>query len=296
MSSFKIILVFVVLNVTLVAETFNKPFLWEVEKGGKTSYLFGTMHLPSKELSELPMVVKDAIKSCDGVRTEIDMSFMNQLGAAKLMLREDGKSLKNILPKELYHRTEKYLQTISPALNLEPFGQMKIWALSAIVVMLKEQMKNPTLKAIDEIIFTYGKEQNKSVTGIETVEEQVAIFDQFTLTEQILMLESTLEYLEKNKNYSELMKKLYLRGDEKGLVDFANEQLEDKKYEKLEEKFMEILLYNRNQIMANRIDELLKKDIKQSYFFAFGALHFLDKKSVIENLENRGYKVSRVEK
>jgi uncharacterized protein YbaP (TraB family) len=221
---------------------------------------------------------------------------MNQLGAAKLMLREDGKSLKNILPKELYHRTEKYLQTISPALNLEPFGQMKIWALSAIVVMLKEQMKNPTLKAIDEVIFTYGKEQNKSVTGIETVEEQVAVFDQFTLTEQILMLESTLEYLEKNKNYSEVMKKLYLRGDEKGLVDFANEQLEDKKYEKLEEKFMEILLYNRNQIMANRIDELLKKDIKKSYFFAFGALHFLDKKSVIENLENRGYKVSRVEK
>jgi uncharacterized protein YbaP (TraB family) len=253
------------------------------------------MHLPSPELSVLPLVVKNAINSCKGVRTEIDMSFANQLKSMPLMLRKDGKTLKDILSKEIYSRTEKYIQTISPALNLKPFSKMKVWVISSIVVMLKDQMKNPTLKAIDEVIFNYAKEQNKTVAGIESIGEQFGFFDQLTLNEQIQMLESTMEYLEKHKNYSETMKKLYLQGDSKALVDFTNEQLADEKYKKLEDKFMEIFLYSRNKVMAERIDKLLNEDSKQSYFFAFGVLHFLDKKSVIKELEKRGYKVSRVE-
>ena len=293
MNSFKVVLVVISLTVFSLAEGLTNPFLWKVEKGGQSSYLFGTMHLPSSELSKLPKEVKDAINSCDGVRTEIDMSFMNQLGAAKLMLREDGKTLKMVLPPKLYTRTQEYFQTINPALNLEPFAQMKVWALSAVLVMIKEQIKNPTARAIDEVIFSYAKELKKDVAGIETIKEQVGFFDEFTEQEQIAMLESTLEYLEKNKDYSDKMKKLYLSGDEKSLVDFSNEQLSDKKYEKLEKKFMEILLYNRNEVMAKRIDALLQKDSKKSYFFAFGVLHFLDKKSVIINLKKLGYRVNR---
>lgn len=295
MKSMKIVLALVVLTLSLTAEEILKnPFLWKVEKNNQTSYLFGTIHVPAPELSALPTKVKKAIDSCDGVQTELDMNFMNQMKASQLMLRDDGKPLEKILSKSLYKRTENKLKSINPALNLKPFSQMKIWALAATLELLEEQMKNPTLAPIDDVVFKYGKEHNKSVSGIETVEEQMSVFEVFTLNEQIEFLEATLDYMDEHKDGMKMMKELYIKGDSKELETLLNEQFKDEKYKKLEEKFMEELLYKRNVRMAKRIDALLKKDRKKSYFFAFGTMHFLDKKSVIEYLKKYGYKVSRV--
>lgn len=292
---FRLLLVTTVLTLVSFADTFKHPFLWKVEKGGKTTaYLFGTMHIPSPELSILPPVVVSTLNNSDAIYTEIDMNFMNQLTITTLMLRKDGKPLKEILSKALYRRTENYLKTISPVLTLEPFNQMKIWSLSATIGLLENQLKNMGLRAIDDIIFSYGKEHNKRVGGVESIEEQVGYFNNFTLSEQILMLESTLDYLETHSHYTERMKQLYLAGDGSKLIAFTNEQFQDKKYLKLEEKFMKILLYQRNRVMAQRIDKLLKKYPKEQQLFAFGVMHFLDKKSVISNLEKMGYQVSRV--
>jgi hypothetical protein len=287
-------LVFLILAVQ-AEEVLKKPFMWKVEKDNQTSYLFGTIHVPAPELAVLPIKVKKAIDGCAGVITELDMNFMNQMKATQLMLRKDGKTLEQILPKALYVRTEKVLKAVNPALNLKPFSQLKVWALAATLELLEEQMKNPTLIPIDDVIFKYGEEQNKSVAGIETVEEQMSAFDTFTLTEQIQFLEATLDYMDEHKDAMKIMKELYIKGDGKALLAFTNEEFKEDKYKKLEEKFMEELLYKRNVRMAKRIDTLLKKDRKKSYFFAFGTMHFLDKKSVIEYLEGYGYKVSRVE-
>ncbi len=295
MKIIKVVLALVVLTLSLTAEEILKnPFLWKVEKNNQTSYLFGTIHVPAPELSVLPTKVKKAIDSCDGVQTELDMNFMNQMKASQLMLRDDGKPLEKILSKSLYKRSENKLKSINPALNLKPFSQMKVWALAATLDVLEEQMKNPTLAPIDDVVFKYGKEHNKSVSGIETVEEQMSVFEAFTLNEQIEFLESTLDYMDEHKDAMKMMKKLYIKGDSKELETFLNEQFKDDKYKKLEEKFMEELLYKRNVRMAKRIDALLKKDRKKSYFFAFGTMHFLDKKSVIEYLKKYGYKIRRV--
>ena len=296
MKLIKIVVALIVLTLGATSEEILKnPFMWKVEKGNQTSYLFGTIHVPAPELSVLPAQVKKAIERCDGVQTELDMNFMNQMKTTQLMLRKDGKTLEQILPKALYVRTEKVLKAVNPALNLKPFSQLKVWALAATLELLEEQMKNPTFIPIDDVIFKYGEEQNKSVAGIETVEEQMSAFDTFTLTEQIQFLEATLDYMDEHKDAMKIMKELYIKGDGKALLAFTNEEFKEDKYKKLEEKFMEELLYKRNVRMAKRIDTLLKKDRKKSYFFAFGTMHFLDKKSVIEYLEGYGYKVSRVE-
>jgi len=294
MKFLKLLLALVVVSTFTFADAFKHPFLWKAQKNKQSFYLFGTIHLPSPELSTLPSKLKDALDDSDAIYTEIDMSFMNQMKAMTFVLRKDGKPLKSILPKKLYFRTENYLKSISPALTLEPFSQMKIWALVSTIGLLEDQLKYAGLTPIDDIIFTYGKEHNKTIGGIEPIEEQLGYFDTFTLKEQILMLESTLDYLEKHHNYTQKMKELYLEGDEVKLLAFTNEQFENEKYKKLEKKFMQVLLYQRNEIMAKRIVKLLKENPKTNYLFAFGVMHFLDKKSVIEKLEKEDFILTRV--
>jgi uncharacterized protein YbaP (TraB family) len=68
------------------------------------------------------------------------------------------------------------------------------------------------------------------------------------------------------------------------------------KYKKMEEKFMNLLLYDRNIKMAKRIEKIVSKESKKEALFAFGVMHFLGKKSIIEILQSHGYKIKRVKK
>ena len=296
MKLFKLLTLLLSLTIFTVAnEGIKNPFLWEVKKGEQTFYLFGTMHLGDPKLQGLPKALKVAIDKSDEVRTEIPLDVSFQMKSASLMLRRDNKSLQDIIPKPLYQRTENYIKQINPQLNLIPFDKMKIWALSALVSMLENQLKYPMLQAIDSEIYSYARSKNKGVGGIETIEEQIRAMDMFSLNEQIMGLESTLDYLKQNSDFMEEMKILYMQGDEKRMMDFIEGTMfKIEKYKKFEEKFMQVLLYDRNVRMAQRIEGLLKEHPEKRYLFAFGVMHFLGQKSVVEYFEGKGYSVSRV--
>jgi len=296
MKLFKLLTLFLTLTAFTVAnEGIKNPFLWEVKKDKQSFYLFGTMHLGDPKLQILPQALKNVIDKSDEVRTEIPMDASLQMKSVALMMRSDNRSLQEIISKTLYQRTEKYLQQINPQMNLVPFDKMKIWALSTVTAMLKNQLKYPMLQAIDAEIYSYAQSKGKGVGGIETIEEQISAMDMFSQKEQIMGLESTLDYLEQNNNFMEEMKYLYMQGDEKKMMSFIEGTMfKVEKYKNFEEKFMQVLLYDRNVRMVKRIESLLKKDPAKQYLFAFGVMHFLGQKSVVEYLEYKGYSVNRM--
>ncbi len=296
MKIFKLlILLFTLTNLGLAKEGISNPFLWEVKKGEQTFYLFGTMHLGDPKLQILPKALKSAIDKSEEVRTEVPMDANFQVKSAALIMRNDAKSLQDIIPKPLFERTENYIKQINPQLTLNPFDQMKVWALSAVTTMLENQLKYPMLEAIDSQIYVYAQNRGKGVGGIETIEEQISAMDTFSLDEQIMGLESTLDYLEENGDFMEEMKRLYLLGEEKKMMAFIEGTMfKIEKYQKFDEKFMQVLLYDRNRLMAQRIELLLQKQPKKRYLFAFGVMHFLGEKSIVEHFEHKGYSVRRV--
>ncbi|MCK5854278.1 MAG: TraB/GumN family protein [Sulfurovaceae bacterium] len=274
----------------------DKPFLWKVTKNKQEFYLFGTMHLQVPELQILPKTLVKIIKNSDEVYTEIPMDITTQLKATGLVMRNDDKKLKDILPKELYKEVKWYLYKVNPKLSISLFDKMKVWGVSSTLTFLKTQLKYPNMRAIDKIIYDYAKSKGKSVHGIETIEEQLGIMDRFTRAEQIISLEQALIQLNEKRDYINELKEHYLKGESKSLIGFIESiMFQMPKYHKLEEKFMTLLLYHRNIIMAQRIDAILKKEPQKNYLFAFGVMHFLGKKSVIEYLKAYGYSVYRVE-
>lgn len=296
MKLFKLLTLLLTLtSLTAANEGITNPFLWKVQKAEQTFYLFGTMHLGDPKLKTLPKALTAVIDKSDEVRTEIPMDASLQMKSVSLMMRNDNKSLQEIIPKTLYIRTENYIKQINSQLTLTPFDKMKVWALSTVTAMLENQLKYPMLQAIDSVIYSYAQSKHKGVGGIETIEEQVAAMDTFSLNEQIMGLESTLDYLEQNNDFMEEMKSLYIRGDEKMMMSFIEGTMFTiEKYKKFEEKFMQVLLYDRNRVMVQRIELLLKEQPTKSFVFAFGVMHFLGKQSIVEHFERQGYSVNRV--
>ena len=279
----------------LALESIQKPFLWEVTRGEQHFYLFGTMHLSDPQLQTLPQSLKKAIDSSDEVRTEIPMDIGTQMKISTLMMRQDRKRLKDIIPIPLLQRSQTYLSSINPQMRVESFDTMKIWALSTVLVLVENQIQYPTLQPIDSLIYQYAKQQNKTVNGIESATEQIEAMDQFTEKEQIAMLESTLDYLETHSGFIENMKNVYMSGSQKKMIRLIlSTMYQNPKYKVLEEKFMKVLLYDRNIRMLQRIESLLKDNPTKTYLFAFGVMHFLGEQSIVDFLQCNGYDVNRV--
>jgi hypothetical protein len=223
------------------------------------------------------------------------MKPAEQLEATRLMQREDGKRLWSTLPAPLYKRSVAYLRSLNTALNMQPFEKLKLWAFSATLQFLEAQLNHPSLPAIDAVIYQRAKKEGKEVGGIETIQEQLAAMEALSEREQLLMLEATLDYLEQNRDYVKTMQKLYVNGDEKALMVYLTSMMfQEEKYRALEERFMQLILYDRNARMAQRILQKVKENPQKIYLFAFGVMHFLDRGSVTELLEKEGFKAERI--
>jgi uncharacterized protein len=271
-----------------------KPLLWRIE-GTKPSYVFGTIHLSNPQVTKLAPATQKAVESADALFTEIPMDMADQLKMSMAMM--GAESLSQVLPKDLYTRAEAELKRINPAMTLKPLENLKIWALAMLITMLEEQMKNPGAMPLDAILFAKAKGDGKEVGGIETLDEQLKVFETFSKDDQIVMLTATLDDVERARKEGRSplaeMQKAYLTGDLEQLDKTMNEWMTGME-PKLLERFLEALFTKRNQLMAERIAAKLKSAPDKSQFFAIGAGHLIGDTGVLKLLEKQGLKLTRV--
>lgn len=266
----------------------KQPMLWVIE-GERPSWLFGTIHLADKRLDKFPLAVDLALRSSDAVYTEIPMEFAELLAARQAMMRTDGKQLNQVLPSPLLERLDEHLRSTSTFLSVEALGNLKTWVVSTLVAV----PDNTSGPALDIRLYHQAKELNKEVGGIETAFEQVGYFDRFTEDEQIRMLEESLNAYEA-QDINELMMQWYLEGNVENLVELMQKLSAPDTDQVLQQKFIQLLLNERNKIMAERMDAKLKANPNTRYFFAVGAGHLGGSESVIRFLEQKGYKLKRI--
>jgi uncharacterized protein YbaP (TraB family) len=131
---------------------------------------------------------------------------------------------------------------------------------------------------------------------LETVDEQIDVFEGFTIEEQVAMLVESLDELEKNRtsgvNPTQQLIDLYLAGDLDQLAAEANKQ--SPRDQALNQKMMARVVDDRNTKMAARIAELCAKKPSRSHFFAVGALHYAGETGILNQLTKKGFKIRRL--
>src|SRR5690606_36884422 len=135
-----------------------------------------------------------------------------------------------------------------------------------------------------------AKGAGKEVDGIETIEEQIGLFEGFSKEEQIELLRSTLNDMEKarkeGKSPISELRNAYLSGDLEVLDKCLNEWMTGLDPALLA-RFTEILFNKRNHLMAERIAAKLQAAPDKSQFFAVGAGHLIGAEGVLKLLEKK---------
>jgi uncharacterized protein YbaP (TraB family) len=278
------------------------PYLWKITRAdgsGASSWIFGTIHLQRPDVAALAPAVQGAVDHANAVYTELPMDTETILGLTPKLMIPNGKTLGDLLGAQLTADLTAELKATNPALTLGPLDHMKPWAVAASLIELDDQMKYPGTLPLDVVIFQRAAMAGKEVGGLETTDEQLAIFEDLTTDEQAALLRDTITQLRAvratGRTPSDILAELYLAGDLDKLVEELMKWDAASGDTKFNDQLMERLLYRRNAIMAGRIEKKLHEHPQTSFLFAVGAAHLQGPRGLLAALEKAGYHLTRAQ-
>lgn len=268
----------------------SKGFFYEVNNKGNKIYMLGSIHVGNSSLYPIDENIIKALKSSEKIYMEIDLS--NRAEAKKMRQKiyyNDGKNLKDDLGEELYSRVLKIFQ----GYGMEE-DQVKILKPWAIYNTMASDPKGESPKGsfgVESYFLALSLLNKIEIDELESMEFQSNILSSFDKKTYVEMIENLTAEIEKN-GYKNINSGLYT------LLDAWQNGDRDKmksilslKGDEASEKFNEAILDERDEGMAKKIDAMLKKDGKNTYFILIGSAHLVPENSVTGILKNMGYKV-----
>ncbi|MEI6712136.1 MAG: TraB/GumN family protein [Verrucomicrobiota bacterium] len=276
-----------------VTRRFDKPFLWRVSgDSGKSSYVFGSIHLPSDHFAPLPEVVLKAFEEADVVLGEIpyDEESMRQAAAAA---QSAQIPLSKRLPADLYARFTRKLARLAPDVDPALLENMEAWCVALQLVVLEAPS---SLVPMDFMFYRQAVNDGKEAGGLESVEEELKAM-QMSDEDQVNFFRATLDDMDAAERNGETtarqMVNAYLSGDLDVLGKLFN-RAQEGFTPTLREHFGETILNARNQKMAERMLERMGQHPAKCHLFVVGAMHFAGEGNILERLKNKGFKVERI--
>jgi len=260
--------------------------LWKIDKFSySSSYLLGTIHSEDPRILNLPAEIEKHYKQAKSVTIEMEITISTLFKSIFAMYLPVGQTLDTMI------KPEKYKQLVE---ILEDYGIPEI-AVKTIkpsaLMMVLSMPKSENGQFLDMMLYFNAKAQGKPVYGLETAEEQLAIFDTLELDEQVILLEETLEQIKEMPDLLETMHQLYLKRNLTEIMKFSYAYMSSEKNQKIVDKFMVYIVDQRNLTMLER----MKPRLKQGHaFIAVGALHLPGDRGLLRLLEQEGFRVTSI--
>lgn len=273
----------------------SNHLLWEISGNGleQSSFLFGTIHLIGADDFFWPAGTLTAFDKSEKVVFEIDMAEISDIGSQFGILQKafmrDNISLRDLLSDEDYKVVEDHFSSIGlPLFMLERMKPMFLTILAGgDMGGLDMNLFSPggNTKSYEIELNTMAEAAAKPVSGLETVEFQMSLFDSIPYEIQAQMLVEAIknpESVEGESGFDEIVA-LYRDQDIERMAAMVKE--DDAGFG----EFTDLILKNRNIAWIPPMEAMMKE---QRVFFAVGAGHLGGEVGVIRLLRERGYTVA----
>jgi len=269
------------------AERFEQGLLWRIEgKGAAASHVFGTIHLADPRVTRLPDAVAREFGQARSLTIEASLDSSNLLALANRMLFTDGRDLPGVAGVELFGKTA----ALGAGLGL-PEPALRMFKPWAVAVLLSVPQQDPA-GVLDYVLARMAVEQGKPVLELESLDEQISVFEGMSEGDQVALLRHSVDEYERLPQVMSRLVEAYLARDLAGMGRISEESGgRSEEAKRLNEVFSRRLIYDRNVRMAERMEARLGDG---RAFIAVGALHLYGGRGVLSLLERRGWRVTRV--
>lgn len=259
--------------------------LWQVEsKAAAPAYLFGTIHSEDPRVLDLPPQVSEAFERSDTFVMELIPDFAVMTALMQTMYYQDQRNLKDVLGDELFNRTIAALEKHGIGAGMAV--KMKPWAAAVTLSFPKPK----TGMFLDLMLYNQALRQQKEALGLESAAEQLKFFTSLSTDEQIVLLETTLDQQDEMAGNFDKLVRAWLAREPETLMKLSRDFLKELPND-LAETFKQDVIVDRNQLMAERLEEVLAEG---DAFIAVGAMHLYDEEGLVNLLREAGYQVTCV--
>lgn len=262
----------------------ESSLLWKISGNGlkEPSYLFGTIHITCD--ATLADKVKTALDKTQQLCLELDMDDPTmQVEMMNSMMMQNGVTMKSLAKPEDFKAVDAFL-TANVGFSAEMLNTVKPFMVTA---MLYPKMLNCEMQSVEAELIKIAKAQNEEVIGLETVGEQLAVFDAIPYQEQMNELVITAkDNMQRDKAELVEMMTLYKSENVEAMIAFT-----EKSPNVMTSKYSDVLLKKRNQNWISRMTAIATN---KPTFFGVGAAHLGGKDGVIALLRKAGFTVEAV--
>ena len=264
-------------------DEFGQGLLWKVSREGlPPSYVFGTIHVVERHVSEQLEKVRDVLAESEVFAMEAipepdDVALMR-----RMMFFADGTRLQDVIPADLYTETLMVLRAYH--LMEDDVATMKPWA-AYLTMSYPAEMGI----VLDQQLLRLARTGEAATRGLESMEELGSVFNSLSLADQVRLLTDAVCHRETLEGDFAKMISLYAEGDLAGLFSYGQRYSFDDNtlYENLTEKILTL----RNYRMVERMQPILARG---AAFIAMGALHLPGEEGVLALLRQHGFEITRV--
>ncbi len=271
--------------VAAAAGPYDTGLLWRLEKAGSPpAFLFGTVHVDDPRVTQLPEAVARRFDAAGEFTMEVifDPAMLKVL--AGRMLYTDGRDLPQVAGAELYGKTLAAAGDLG--LPPEVLRLFRPWAVAMLLIMPRPQHGD----VLDVMLMKRAQAQGKPVHQLETVDEQIALFENLPERDQLMMLRHTVDNLETARRGVREVVEAWLARDLAALARISDRaDISDPEMRRFNERFRAELIDRRNLRMVERMQPRLAA----GGFIAVGALHLHGPQGVLARLATLGYAVTR---
>ena len=248
----------------------------------KPSYIFGTVHITCD--ATLDASVLKALNETSQMYLELDMDDPQmQVNMMKSMSMKDGVTISSLISAEDYKLLDDYLMS-KLKVPATVFNTYKPFMLSAVFM---STFLDCTPQSFENELVRISTEQKEPIFGLETVEEQMAIFDKIPYQLQAEELIASIKNdFQEDKRIFQMLMKSYASKDINQL-----QKLMEESPSKIITDYNHLLLKNRNKNWIALIEKISKD---KPTFFGVGAAHLFGDHGVLSLLRRDGYRVDPV--
>jgi uncharacterized protein YbaP (TraB family) len=262
------------------------PPLWRVMGPHAEVDLFGSVHLLTNRTTWKDPALLAALSKADAVWFEIPLGDASQAETLDLIRQKGqlpaGQTLSGLLPPGLYARAAALAkQEGLPEASLQ---RMRPWMAELFLSLLYFQRQGASASLGVEPQINAAAPPAAARGAFETVAEQIDLFADDPLTEQVASLKQTLDDIDTDPGLYARLADDWQAGDVKGLV---REVIDPMRAE--DEALYQRVLVARNRRFAARIEQMARGD--RRVFVVVGVGHLVGPDGVPTLLRADGLKV-----
>jgi len=261
----------------------NLHALWEVHGKHNTVYIMGSIHVLRPGDYPLAPAMLKAYGAAQIIYMEVNLQELDsQAVQAELMqsaLMPPDERLPAVLGKERYAHASALAHEVG--VELPRFDQFAPWfAAEAISQLQLMQLGFQAQSGVEAYFLERARTDGKSVAGLETLHDQISLFENMPLQAQAAYLLSSLQHARELPKQVDEMVRAWQLGDTRWFAHEMESELGD------DPQLYQSVLVARNRKWLPKIEALLDDD--ENYLVIVGTGHLVGRGSVIDLLKKDG--------